>query len=40
MDALADEWGVADRVGVGKLVWALWRPTADGAEHGGGRCDI
>ncbi|TFI28044.1 MULTISPECIES: ATP-binding protein [Streptomyces] len=40
VDALADEWGVADRVGVGKLVWALWRPTTDGVEHGGGRCDI
>ncbi|MEV6422353.1 ATP-binding protein [Streptomyces sp. NPDC051662] len=22
VDALADEWGVADRVGVGKMVWA------------------
>lgn len=29
VDALADAWGVSDRVGVGKLVWALWR-LADG----------
>ncbi|MFE4608112.1 ATP-binding protein [Streptomyces niveus] len=33
VDALANAWGVSDRVGVGKLVWAVWRP-ADGR----GRC--
>ncbi|WP_405442072.1 ATP-binding protein [Streptomyces niveus] len=31
VDALADAWGVSDRVGVGKLVWAAWRP-ADGGD--------
>ncbi|MER8071510.1 ATP-binding protein [Streptomyces sp. NPDC094034] len=31
VDALADEWGVGDRVGVGKMVWAQWRSAeADG----------
>ncbi|MFD7286819.1 ATP-binding protein [Streptomyces sp. NPDC059863] len=36
VDALADEWGVADRVGVGKMVWARWRsPEAEGGD----RCD-
>lgn len=30
VDALADEWGVCDRVGVGKQVWALWRPVEVG----------
>ncbi|MFC9747119.1 ATP-binding protein [Streptomyces niveus] len=34
VDALADAWGVSDRVGVGKLVWAVRRPA-----DGGGRRD-
>lgn len=34
VDAPADAWGVSDRVGVGKLVWAVWRP----ADGGDGRC--
>ncbi|MFJ2561068.1 MULTISPECIES: ATP-binding protein [unclassified Streptomyces] len=30
VDALADEWGVTDRGGVGKLVWASWRSPGVG----------
>lgn len=35
VDALADAWGVSDRAGVGKMVWAVWR--SPGSEDGGGR---
>ncbi|MFE2035350.1 ATP-binding protein [Streptomyces scopuliridis] len=36
VEALADEWGVADRVGVGKMVWAQWRsPGAGGGDRHG-----
>lgn len=34
VDAPADAWGVSDRVGVGKLVWAVWRPADDGGRCG------
>ncbi|MEV0775582.1 ATP-binding protein [Streptomyces sp. NPDC050433] len=34
VNTLADAWGVSDRVGVGKLVWALWRSASDGTEDG------
>ncbi|MFE3587402.1 ATP-binding protein [Streptomyces niveus] len=29
-----DAWGVSDRVGVGKLVWAVWRPADGGGRRG------
>ncbi|MFD3519205.1 ATP-binding protein [Streptomyces sp. NPDC058653] len=34
VDALADAWGVSERDGVGKLVWALWRsPETEGRQQ-------
>lgn len=35
VEALADRWGVSDRVGPGKVVWAeLAVPATDGGRHG------
>ncbi|WP_245703736.1 ATP-binding protein [Streptomyces lushanensis] len=37
VDALADEWGVADRAGPGKMIWAALSVPRASADGGPGR---